>query len=465
MWDYDIAIVGTTPAGLKAARYAVRQGARVALVGPFVESVPAAAVWEADACVRGDRGGQPLDWDALALRARVAQQALARLGDSPAALAIAGVDWLSESDDIGFGTAGLRGGLHVGQRCLRAQRYLLALPTQPRQPSIAGLVAAGYCDPESWLPRAAAGGQQWTVLGEDPSAIAWAQRLARWGKAVTLAVSAAQLLPGWVDRDIATTLQRRLEADGLHVLLNVDIREVRLRAVDCKEIVAATQTWLADEIFVADGEQPDCGTLNLDTVGVTKRAGELSLDRQLRAANRHIFACRTWLGDAISQQDAEIAVNNALFGKLPWRRQWAPQRHKTPRLLRLQTSVAVLGLTEAQARQRWPGQVFACTRYLVLQPRYVLDEATSGACKIVARHDGRLLGVQLLALGADDLLAIAALVQQQQMSVSDLSRLVTPPLSRVQLLVETARQWLQAHGQQRSARSSHWLRWQRRWHL
>ncbi|MEO0948774.1 MAG: FAD-dependent oxidoreductase [Cyanobacteria bacterium J06641_5] len=464
MWDYDIAILGaTTSAGLRAAWCAVRQGARVALVGTPAALTSTAAVWETVACKWGDREVQPPDWEALALQARVAQQAIARLRNNPT-LAIAGVDWLSESDDIRFGTAGLRGGLHVGQRCVRAQRYLLAFPTQLRQPEIAGLARAGYCDSESWLPQAAAGGQQWTVLGSDPAAIAWAQRLARWGKSVTLVVSAAQLLPGWVDREMAVALQRLLEADGLTVLLEATVREVRLCPDDRKEIVAATKTWLADEIFVADGTQPDSGTLNLDVVGVTARAGEFRLDRQLRAANRHIFACRTWLGSAIAQQDAEIATHNALFGRWPWRRRSSPRLHEVPRLLRMQPGLAVLGFTEAQAQKRWPGQVSACTRYLAQQPRYCLDEATSGACKIVARQDGCLLGVQLLAQGADDLLAVASLMRQQQMSVLDLSRLVVPPLSRVQLLVETAQQWLQMYRQQ-SSRSSHWLRRQRRWRL
>lgn len=428
MWDYDIAIAGATPGGLSAARQAAAWGARVALVGlPEPASVSESIF--ATCCDRAR------NWEEAWLQADLCARALAQEA-SPEVLAIAGVDWVAEP-----GTFESPDCLRTQHRNLQARHYLLMPSLQPHLPDIAGLGAAGFCRLQD-LPAASPRSQHWTVLGDDPAAIAWAQQLARWGKTVTLAVRADRLLSNHADREVAVALQRLVEADGVRVYLEAPIRVVRARADGGKDLETARATWSAEEILVVDGLRPHWQPWNLAAAGVAVAAGAVRLDRQLRTSNRRIYAGRTWLGADVARQDATTILQKIL-GRSPLLAR-AP-RSPVPYWVRTTPTFARVGLSATGAESRWPGRVRTAVYLPQQQARFVLDDATSGLCHIVARQDGLLLGVEILAVGAEDLVALAAMALRQRLTLANLVTLAAPELSRTQLLLGAAHQWQRQH--------------------
>ncbi len=418
---------------------------RVALVGlPADSSVSPTAL--AICCDRATA----FDPEQIWLAARAGHLVLGQT--TPKTLAAEGIDWIAAP-----GTFEGPGRLRAGHRQILARRYVLAPTVRLPPPSITGLGAVGFCRPQDVLGKGSQGARHWTILGNDPTTIAWAQRLARWNKVVTLVVPESQLLHDLASPISALALQRVLEADGVLVRLQTAVQSIEANSGGVKTLVAdGGCRWQAEEVLAIGAWEPDWQQLNLNAIGVAAEAGAIGLDRQLRASDRRVYVCRTWLGEDAACQDA-ASILAAILRRAPLGRR--PQRAPVPVWVRTQPTFASVGLTAIQAERQLPGQVATATCHLRGRARFVLDDATSGLCHLIASQNSSLLGLEILADGAEDAIALAAVALQQGSTVADLAELAVPSLSRAHLVVDTAREWQQEHRLRQRAARSWWRYW------
>jgi pyruvate/2-oxoglutarate dehydrogenase complex dihydrolipoamide dehydrogenase (E3) component len=245
------------------------------------------------------------------------------------------------------------------------------------------------------------------VLGGGPIGCELGQAFARLGSRVTLVEMADRLLPR-EDPRASELIASRLTEDGVDVRVRRRAREARkandggheleLDGPDGSEPVAF------DRILVATGRFPRTDGLGLDTVGVrVDERGAVVVDPRLRTSARGIFA----VGDAtgllpfthVAAHHARIATPNALFhtrGKvsdtIPWVTFTDPE-------------VGRVGMTEAEARERWGDRVVIAQSDYASLDRAITAGDAYGFAKLVAGPRGRLLGATVAAPGGGEAIA------------------------------------------------------------
>ncbi|MBW4477194.1 MAG: NAD(P)/FAD-dependent oxidoreductase [Tolypothrix brevis GSE-NOS-MK-07-07A] len=468
--DYDVVIIGGSLAGRNAALAATNLHATVALVEPKVEfgfiyhyalgeisklaqRVDAAANFGihsyGDTTQNYLNGTRPItvspekcqtsvEWQEAMLYARGVVSNLQEQ-NSLAILAAKGVDVI-----IGSGEFVLSPHLAfaVNKRQLRARTYLLASGSRPAIPDIEGLQSTGFLTLSniwqalgefSTLPK------NWVIIGGVPQSVEIAQTLARLGCSVTLVVKHPYILPN-LDPEITQLLQAQLEVDGVRLLTQTTVTQVR-RIDNQKWVQAGDKAIETDAILVAMAQHPNIESLNLAAVGVKWHQHRLIVNDKLQTTNRRVYACGDVIGGYefanIANYEAKIALKNALF--FPVSRvnyQWVPWGLFSYPML------AQVGLTEEQAKGRYiPDEVLVLRQYFKTLTAAQISEETTGICKLIAHRNGEILGATLLGAEAGELINFIALAISQKIKINQLANqsFIYPGFSEI--IEQTVREW------------------------
>jgi pyruvate/2-oxoglutarate dehydrogenase complex dihydrolipoamide dehydrogenase (E3) component len=418
--DYNLVVLGATPAGVAAAIAAARRQARVALVTQ-VEDWPLAEALRWQWALRDP--GRP---------GRSLQASTTPIGR----LTQLGIDVV-----IGRGQFERRGRdrwVQVGGRSLRSRAYLLA----PRA------IAAGLSPLQAAEGMVGAG--PLTVLGDRSAGVVLAQALAKRGRSVTLLTNHGTLLcpedpedPGYerYDRELAYLLQCQLEADGIEVKTQVDLG-------------AWASNGPLDQTIFNQGEQPDFEGWGLETLGLRLQADGRPQSTQLRSQVRSVWVCGLAAGSEagvdqpwIGEQEAEQVVRSLLnwprsarpLGPMPW-------------VVGTTTPLVSLGLTEDLARSQ-QRRIQVLRADLGDSWRSQLMDQTTGRLKIIADRRGRILGAHALAPEAPEWMGVLSLAMQRGVTLAQLSELPIASTTYAALVVQLAEP-------RRSKRQDYWAeRW------
>ncbi|MCT7951925.1 NAD(P)/FAD-dependent oxidoreductase [Ancylothrix sp. C2] len=475
--DYDLVIVGATVAGFYAAEVAVSLKARVALVIPQTDrnlnlSIKAFSHIGnvAKQFISAEQFGiycseikenkfleNSISWRYKETKQWV-KSALSNLEEykSPALLAALGVDVI-----VGDGQFCPKPQLcfEVNNRRLFSRSYLLAPATKPITTSkIEGLEAIGYFTPDTiWKIQPP---KSLIIIGGEPAGIELAQTFARLGCAVTLVVKSSRILPK-EDAEAAFLVQGQLEAEGVRVLTNTEVCQVR--KIDGKKWIQAGNLAIeGDEILLAIGRVADVKSLNLESVGV-KWGRYIQVNEKLQTSSSRIYACgeaaSTYGLEFAGNYQAEVAVKNALFlpifkvnyAGIPWGMQTDPQ-------------LATVGLTEAEAIKEYGEDLLVLRQYFKSFAAAIISGETTGFCKILVRRNGTILGAVVVGENARELIYPLGLARRENIKVGRLAELggISPAFS--EMISNTAAEW----GRLRLAGNSRlqdflegWFNWRR----
>lgn len=299
---------------------------------------------------------------------------------------------------------------------LHADRILIAVGRSPTLPALDGLADTPFwTSTEALATREVP--ERLIVLGGSVVAVELGQAFARLGSRVTL-IAREQLLPR-LDAELGNALARHLRDEGMQIVTDCKARNVRYdkgifsMATHCGE-------FSGEQLLIATGRTPNTGELGLAALGVKmENNGAVRVDSGLRTNVEGIFAA----GDCTNLPQlvyvAAAAGTHAAINMLGGDAKLDLSR--LPAVVFTDPQVASVGLSEAQAAS----QGFATTtRTLTLDhvPRALVNFDARGFVKLVAERDsGRLLGAQILAAEAGEIVAAAALALRGGMTVTELA--------------------------------------------
>ena len=401
--DYDLVVIGGGSAGLTAATFAGRVGARVLLVDRerlggdclWTGCVPSKALIRCAGVAHllrcGDEYGVPSGGHAQFPRVMdYVHQARERLAgaDSEEALAKHGVE-------VAFGGARFLGPLRlrIGGHEVESRAVIVATGAHPVRPAIPGLEEAGFVDHVTlWslkaLPRRLA------VIGGGPVGVEMAQAFGRLGARVTLVQRRERLLPR-DDVELTDLLRGYLEAE-VEVLCGATVVAAQRRGAETVltlQSAGAVRELVCDQVLVATGRRPAVDELDLDAAGVQWTERGIAIDEYLRTSAAGVYACGDCTGGPqfthVAEAQARVATRNALFrGRARFDRTLAWTTFTDPELTQV-------GMTEAQARER-RGDVRVYRSEYADVDRAVCDGEVRGRAKMVCDRRGRILGASLL---------------------------------------------------------------------
>lgn len=433
---YDLVIVGMGSGGMVAAEFAATLDLKVAIaergrVGGdclWTGCVPSKTLIASGKVAHhmrhaDDWGITPVQptvdraqvWD----RIRSVQQAVASTDDNPERFVEMGIDLV-------YGAARLTGPTTVvvkteaGDRELSARYILLCTGSRPAVPKIDGLEDVGFVTSENLFeltdPPAS-----FVNIGGGPIAVEMVQGFTRLGIPTTLLQKGPRILP----RDepaLVDLLVGRLRDEGVDLRFNVETERVT-RNGD-KKVVHGTEdgkpaTWEADELLVAVGRRANVEDLGLEELGIETGPKGVTVDNRGRTTVETVYACGDIAGRFLFTHSAAYegvrAVRDMFFpgkGKVvasvPWCTFTDPE-------------LAHTGMTEAEARDEFKGDVEVWRQDLIHNDRARADAATEGAILVIT-HKSRIVGAHILAPAAGEMIHEFALAIEEDVKLSELSQ-------------------------------------------
>ena len=446
-----IAVIGSGGGAMAAALKAAELGARVTLIergvigGTCVNvgCVPSKIMLRA-AHIAHTRRTSPFDAGLSAESVRVDRRALlaqqqgrvdelravkyqAILDDEPAITVVHGAAQFRDGHTLSVALS------EGGERVVPFDRCLIATGATAAVPPVPGLVGPPFWTStealaSDWIPSRLA------VIGSSVVAVELAQAFARLGSRVT--ILARHTLLFREDPILGEELMAAFGAEGIEVRTQIQVARVSHHD-GIFTVVTDAGAVVTDALLVATGRTPNTSTLSLDRAGVAlDPGGAIIVDDAMRASAADIYAA----GDCTAMPQfvyvAAAAGTRAAINMLGGDRRL--DLSVLPTVIFTEPQVATAGMSEAEASLRG---IATDTRTLSLDsvPRALVNFDTRGIIKLVAEAgSGRLLGVQIVAAEAGEVIQTAAMAIRAGMTVGDLADTLFPYLTMVEGLKLTA---------------------------
>ena len=433
---FDLIVIGAGSAGLAAARRAAQLGAHTLLI----DRAQVGGTCVNRGCIPKKLLGYGAAWSQTVTRCLHATHAANAWADAIARtraevdrlheahfahLADAGVQWLS-------GMASLRGrGIvrlqsDTGKTTLRARQIVLAAGARPVALPVPGAeLACTSDDVFGWdtLPASL------VIVGGGVIAVEMASTLARFGVRITLLTRDACVLPEF-DESVSEATAQALAGCGVELILNADVARVEHDAVNGSGMVVYASTHgnniprvlRAQRVLSAIGRAPNTAGLGLDAAGVKLDArGRVAVDRHFRTRARGVHA----VGDICGGSPLQLTPLAAAQGRYVAERLFGkgaklPDMSAVPMAVFCDPAIASVGLTEADARTRWPDRAdtdkrtpadridVVVRRFVSLEQRFAGSGMESLIKLVCNARSGRVLGAHIVDNAAPEIIQALA---------------------------------------------------------
>jgi pyruvate/2-oxoglutarate dehydrogenase complex dihydrolipoamide dehydrogenase (E3) component len=293
---------------------------------------------------------------------------------------------------------------------------VIATGAQPFVPPIDGLDSIDYLTYETiWkleaMPR------HMLIVGGGPVGCELAQAFCRLGAGVTLLESGPRLLPH-DEPEASDLVAQALVKDGIDLRLNARAERVWK---DRHEIHVATNglELVGSTLLIAVGRRPTVAGLELEKARVEHNSRGIRINDHLRTSQLHIYAAGDCTGSGYqfthyAGYQGFMAARNALLpgatravlDRVPWATFTDPE-------------VAHIGMTEAQARERFGDGGEAYSWPMEQVDRALTEADDAGFIKLVHKRDGAILGVTIANGRAGEMIHEWILALDQGLKISD----------------------------------------------
>lgn len=416
---FDLLVIGSGPAGQRAATQAAKLGRRVAVVerrpmlggvsantGTLPSKTARAAILDLTGLARRSVYGDAyriketitiddLLWRthrAIANEHAVVEAQLRRNGIA----IVDGTAAFSDPRTLVVDNDGVR-------RSVSAEQIVIAVGTTPARPPEVDFDDETVIDSDALgnlrtIPRAM------TVVGGGIVGLEYASMAAALGVHVTVVDRRERLLE-FVDEEIVGALQYHLRDLGLTFRLGEQVARVERRAGGAVTHLESGKRLASDVVLYAAGRQGATAALHLDAAGLEADArGRIAVDAEYRTTLPHIFA----VGDVIG--GPALAATGMEQGRLAGSIASGVEPHPMPELLPFGIytipEISVVGATERRLTDAGTPYVAGVSRYREIA-RGAIEGDRNGMLKLLVHADTRqVLGVHVVGSAATEIVHI-----------------------------------------------------------
>lgn len=295
--------------------------------------------------------------------------------------------------------------IEISGENLRSKKFIVCTGSHPVIPPIEGLKNIDYLTNENIfdlekLP------QSLIVLGGGPIGVELSQALNRLGVKVYIVEMLERILFR-EDEEVAIILEEKLKQEGIHILtdkkaIKFERKEGRI-CVTLEDKEGHKEIICAENVLVTVGRAPNVAGLSLEKAGIEHSKKGIKVNPYLQTTNKNIFACGDVVGpymfSHVAAYQATICVRNCLFKRLAWQKvsyqniAWATFT---------EPEVARLGLTEAEAKEKYPNIKVYKTAY-TRSDRAITDSEKEGLVKVITDKKGYILGAHIVGAQASEI--------------------------------------------------------------
>ena len=269
-----------------------------------------------------------------------------------------------------------------------------------------------------YVPRSA------VILGGGVIGVEFASVWKSFGADVTIVEALPHLVP-LEDEASSKQLERAFRKRGIAFEIGVRFSGVEHTATGVKVTLENGKSLEADILLVAVGRGPVSADLGYEAAGVSVDRGYVLVDEFCRTGVPGVYA----VGDLIpTLQLAHVGFQEGILvaehiGGLSPR---PIDYDGVPRIAYCEPEVASVGITEAQAKERYGEDKVKVITYDLGGNGKSQILKTSGAVKLVAVADGPVVGVHMVGARVGELLAEAQLIYNWEAYADDVAALIHP---------------------------------------
>ncbi len=429
--EYDLAIIGAGASGLIAADFALQLGARTALIdkGPiggdctWTGCVPSKSLIKVATVANHVRVASRFGIQCSAPQVDLNKVRAYLRGTIEQIYEPTKPENLEKKGmDVLLGAASFLDPhtLRVGDRAIRARKFLINTGAEPKLPSIEGLSSVPFLTYQQIFENDRMP-EHLVVIGGGPIGCEIAQAYRRLGARVT--IFAEHLLPN-EDDEVSALMSGVFACEGIE---RIAARAQSVSGTAGSILVRTAGGEAAgDLLLIATGRAPLVRGLGLEAAGVRYSERGIEVDTYLRTSVRNIYAAGDVIGGPqyshLAGWQGFQAVRNAL---LPGKNRGMSK--SLSRITFTSPEVAQVGLTERAAlKQHSVSDLQVMTFDIAKVDRAVNEDDRAGLLKIIALRNGRILGAVIVGERAGETITELAVAIRNRLKLADLAATIHP---------------------------------------
>jgi dihydrolipoamide dehydrogenase len=308
-----------------------------------------------------------------------------------------------------------------GSEVYRAAYVLLCTGSDTVIPTIKGLNESGY-----WTSREALESKELprslVVIGGGVIGMEFASFYNSMGVKVTVVEAMPEVL-GAMDKEISKMLRSEYSKKGIAFHLDSKVTEVSSTQV-VFEKNGKTETLPAEKVLVSVGRKPIVEGLGLEKLNIAFTQKGIQVNEFMQTSHPKVYASGDITGFSMlahtAIREGEVAIEN-IIGK-----QESMSYRAIPGVVYTNPEVAGVGATEEELLAK--GLSYRSLKLpMGYSGRFVAEnELGSGICKLLTSLEGQILGCHMLGNPASELIVLAGLAIEQNLTIEAFKKLVFP---------------------------------------
>lgn len=261
------------------------------------------------------------------------------------------------------------------------------------------------------------------IIGGGVIGVEFAYLLNKLGSKVTVLELMDHILP-MVDPEISEMAQARMERDGITFRLGAKVGRVKDHTV-FYELDGKEQEVTSQVVLMAVGRTPDTEGLNAEGIGIAFDRAAIRTDGYMRTNILNIYAIGDVNGKVMlahtASHEGMVAVNHICGHKEEM------NYERIPSCIYLEPEIACIGLTEAQARERFGGSIKIGRFHMAANGKSLVEGDTGGMFKVIVDGGlGEILGVHLYGKHVTDMIGEISVAMAAEATAEEVIRAIHP---------------------------------------
>jgi len=260
------------------------------------------------------------------------------------------------------------------------------------------------------------------IIGGGVIGIEFASFFNSMGVKVTVIEMMPEIL-GAMDKETSAMLRKEYAKKGIDFHLNTKVTEVSPEGVTIEKD-SKTSIINADRILLSVGRKANADKVGLSNLSVEILRNGVKVNEYMQTSHPRVYACGDITGYSMlahtAIRESDVAVNHILGID-------DPMSYKAiPGVVYINPEIAGIGKTEEELKA-------AGTYYQVLKlpmaysGRFVAEnELGNGLCKLIIDEEAKIIGCHMLGNPASELITIAGMAIEQELTVDDFRKVVFP---------------------------------------
>lgn len=429
--SYNVIVIGGGPAGYVAAIRASQHGAKVAIVekGEFggtclnVGCIPTKAYLSTGEIIDGVENAAARGINFESTNYKVNMPKVVQYKNSVVKKLTSGVEALLRSNQVdifkGIGKINKNKDVVVdGTTVIKGDKIIIAGGSKVSSINLPGIDNPNVLSSDDLLaleelPETLA------VIGGGVIGIEMAQAFEALGSKVTVIEMMDRIIPS-IDVEASELLTKLLKKKGVDIKTSTKIIELADKGGKVEVRLEGGTSVVADKVLVSIGRRPDIEALG--EVDFEMENGKLKVNRYMETSVKGIYAP----GDVnaikmlahVAFRMGEVAADNAVKGN-----HRELNLHSSPSVVYTHPEVAMVGLTEEQAREKYDVRVGRFD--FVANGRAMASGDNVGFVKVIADNKyGEILGVHIVGPAAAEIINQASLIVEMEITVDEVVKTI-----------------------------------------